>query len=159
MKKFFTGLFLFAFILNIISGVAYGMAAFDMDTEKYFCPKKPDSAYNFLDLYVPSKDCSSYQSFIPAYNHCIKKNAELKARFDAGLCEKVLVKEHIIGGAKCKAEVLEKSETHISTQCSGRHTSSALRSVKKYYGDEEDYEERYRSRHRNRYRDDYDYDY
>ena len=92
-----------------------------------------------MNVYVPSDDCSSFRKFgQKAYTFCINKNIEMKARFDAGNCEKIVVKEHNIGGAKCKAEILEQSETLISTQCSGRRTHSALKSVKRIYGCEDD---------------------
>ena len=139
MKKFFKSLLLFTFILIFVSGYAYSSVGSGTNKEKYHCPKSlEDTSYSFLNVYEPNKDCSSHKSIPTAYNYCVNKKAELKARFDAGLCEKIIIHEHNLYGAKCRAEVLEKSEKLISTECSGRNTSIALKTVKHMY---EEYDE------------------
>ena len=142
MKNIFKILLVSIFVLTGLSCFSHTPAAFDMDTEKYHCPKTPNAPYNFMNLYVPNDDCSSFRRFgQKAYDFCIRKNLEFKARFDAGLCEKIVIQEHNLYGAKCRAEVLEKSQKHISTECSGKNTSRAIRSIKRLYGDDDDDDE------------------
>ena len=144
MKNIFKVLLTFIFVLTGLNCFSHTPAAFDMDRQKYHCPKTPDAPYNFMNLYVPNDDCSSFRRFgEKAYDFCIRKNLEFKARFDAGECEKIIIYEHNIGGAKCRAEVLEKSQKHISTECSGKNTSRAIRSIKRLYGDDDDEDEEY----------------
>ena len=139
MKNLFKNSLLFTFIVTCLSGCAYSYTDSNSSKEKYHCPKSlKDSSYNFLNVYEPNEDCSFYKSFTPiAYNFCVNKKDELKARFDAGLCEKIVIYKHNMYGAKCKAEVLEKSEKLISVECSGKNTSSAIKRIKRMY----DYED------------------
>lgn len=134
MKNIFKSVILYTIISTCLSGCSLIPAVMNMNEEKYYCPKTPDnSSYSFLDLYVPSDDCSGYKLFNKAYNDCIKRNSELKARFDAGKCEKVIVKEHRIGGAKCKVELIETSQRRISTSCIGNNTDRAMEKIRQIY--------------------------
>ena len=134
MKSIFKSFLLFTIIATCMSGCSIGPKALNMNEEKYYCPETPSSSYNFNDLYIPSEDCSTYKSLSSfLYNVCLDKNNKLKARYDAGKCEKVVVKQHLIGGAKCKVEIIENSKKRISTVCSGNDTDKAMEKLRNMY--------------------------
>ena len=134
MNNIFKSFLLFTLISTCLSGCSIGPRAMDMKEGKYYCPETPDnSSYSFTDLYVPSEDCSAYKSFNTAYKDCLDRNNKLKARFDAGKCEKVIIKEHQIGLSKCNVEITEKSHKRISTFCTGNNTDKAMEKIRELY--------------------------
>ncbi len=132
MKNIFKSCLLFTIIATCMSGCSIGPNA--TNEGKYYCPETPSSPYSFNDLYIPSEDCSTYKSLSSSlYNICLDRNNTLKARYNAGKCEKVVVKQHVIGDAKCKVEVVKKFKKLISTVCSGNDTDKAMEKIRKMY--------------------------
>ena len=132
-------------ILILTSGCTINTGGFSPSTlnqgnEKYYCPEiQSENSYSINNLYVPRDNCESMKnkfvkSISPnAYEDCINKNIKLKARYDEGKCEKVIIKQHRIGGAKCTVEVTENSKKIISKSCFGRNTDYAMRKLNSIY--------------------------
>lgn len=96
-----------------------GLNAMSFGSEYYCAPKNFDG-YDYAYMYNPSStvescDVCKYSSGV--YNKCVQSYNQNKARFAAGGCVPITVKNYSFGATTCTVKYLGNEK--ISTGCSG----------------------------------------